>query len=110
MRERCGLLEKENPQFSQWRQAALLAVARSSAAYQPVPEREVDRQVIRIMDGLYLKAPSPGDRPLVTLLEREHGALINRKRVQRLRRAMGLEAIWRRPRTTIPDRSHRKYS
>jgi putative transposase len=109
VRERRGLLEPENPQISQRRQAALLAVARSSAAYQPVPEREADRQVIRIMDELYLKAPSLGSRPLVTLLERDHGILINRKRVQRLRRAMGLEAIWCRPRTTTPDRSHRRY-
>ena len=109
MRERRGLLEKENPQISQRRQAALLAVARSSAAYQPVPEREADRQVMRLMDGLYLKAPSLGSRPLVTLLEREHGILINRKRVRRLRQAMGLEAIWCRPRTTVPARSHRKY-
>jgi putative transposase len=44
----------------------------------------------------------------VTLLSREHGILINRKRVRRLRQAMGLEAVWCRPRTTIPDRSHRK--
>ena len=109
MRERCGLLEKDHPQVSQRRQAALLAVARSSAAYQPVPEREADRRVMRLMDELYLKDPSLGSRPLVTLLEREHGILINRKRVRRLRQAMGLEAIWCRPRTTIPDRSHRKY-
>ena len=109
MRERRGLLEKEHPQISQRRQAELLAVARSSAAYQPVPASEGDAQVIRIMDELYLKAPSPGSRPLVTLLERDHGILMNRKRVQRLRRVMGLEAIWCRPRTTVPDRSHRKY-
>ena len=64
---------------------------------------------MRIMDELYLKAPSLGSRPLETLLEREHGILMNRKRVQRLRRAMRLEAIWCRPRTTVPDRSHRKY-
>ena len=109
MRERRGLLEKEHPQISQRRQAELLAVARSSAAYQPVPVSEGDAQVMRIMDELYLKAPSLGSRPLVTLLERDHGILMNRKRVQRLRRVMGLEAIWCRPRTTVPDRSHRKY-
>ena len=109
MRERRELLEREHPQISQRRQAELLAVARSSVAYQPVLARDADRQVIRIMDELYLKAPSLGSRPLVTLLERDHGILINRKRVQRLRRAMGLEAIWCRPRTTVPDRSQRKY-
>jgi hypothetical protein len=51
--------------------------------------RDADRQVIRIMDELYLKAPSLGSRPLVPLLERDHGILINRMRLQRLRRAMG---------------------
>ena len=45
---------------------------------------------MRIMDEHYLKAPSLGSRPLETLLEREHGILMNRKRVQRLRRAMRL--------------------
>ena len=109
MSERRELLDRKNPQISQRRQVELLAVARSSAAYQPVPVSEADRQVIRIMDELYLKAPSLGSRPLVTLLERDYGILINRKRVQRLRRVMGLEAIWCRPRTTIADRSHRKY-
>ena len=84
------MLEKEHPQISQRRQAELLAVARSSAAYQPVPVSEGDAQVMRIMDELYLKAPSLGSRPLVTLLEREHGIMMNRKRVQRLRRAMRL--------------------
>ena len=109
MRERCGLLEQNHPQISQRRQAALLAVARSSATYQPVPEQEADRRVMRLMDELYLKDPCLGSRPLVTLLEREYGILINRKRVRRLRQRMGLEAIWCRPRTTIPDRSHRKF-
>ena len=55
-------------------------MARSSVAYQPVLARDADRQVIRIMDELYLKDPSLGSRPLVTLLERDHGILINRMR------------------------------
>ncbi len=109
VRKRRGLLEKDHPQISQRRQAALLAVARSSTDCQPVPEREADRRVMRLMDGLYPKAQYPGSRPLVTLLERDHGILINRKRVLRLWQAMGLEALWCRPRTTIPARSHGKY-
>jgi putative transposase len=109
VRERRGLLEREYPQISQRRQAELLAAARSSVAYQPALARDADRQVIRIIDELYLKAPSLGSRPLVTLLERDHENQINRKRVQRLGRAMGLEAIWCLPRTTVPDRSQRKY-
>lgn len=109
MRERRASLEKNNLQITQWRQAALLAIARSSAAYQSVPKREANRQVMRLMDELYIKDPHLGNRPPVTLVEREHRIMIKRKRVPRLRRAMGLEAIWCRPRTTIPDRSNRKY-
>ena len=67
VRERRELLDRENPQISQRRQAELLTVARSSAAYQPVSLSEADRSVIRIMDEFYLEAPSLGSRPLVTL-------------------------------------------
>ena len=45
----------------------------------------------------------------VTVLERDHGMVVNRKRLQRVRREMGQEAIWCRPRTTIPNKEHRKY-
>ena len=68
--------------------------------------RTADCGVIRIVVDPYLKALSLGSRPLVTLLERDHGIQINRKRVQRLCRAMRLETIWCRPRTTIPDQTH----
>jgi len=109
VKERRELLDTELPQISQRRQAELLAVARSSAGYQPVTQSAGDQRIKRIMDELYLVDPCLGSRRLVTVLERDYGILINRKRVQRLRREMGLEAIWCRPRTTIPDRSHRKY-
>lgn len=45
----------------------------------------------------------------MTILEREHGLALNRKHVQRLRREMGLEAIYCRPRTSLPASAHRKY-
>ena len=53
--------------------------------------------------------PCLGSRKLVTILKRDHGVDINRKRVQRLRREIGHEAIWCKPRTSIPDHGHRKY-
>ena len=109
MKERRELLEPQHPQISQRRQVVLLGVARSSAAYQAVAPNPGDQRIKRIMDELYLVDPCVGVRRLVTLLERDYGILINRKRVQRLRREMGLETIWCRPRTTIADQSHRKY-
>jgi putative transposase len=45
----------------------------------------------------------------VTILERDYDRKVNRKRLCRLRREMGQEAIWCQPRTSIPDDTHRKY-
>lgn len=50
-----------------------------------------------------------GSRRLVTVLERDHGLVINRKRIQRLKREMGLETIYFQPRTGIADKTHRIY-
>jgi putative transposase len=65
--------------------------------------------VKRLLDEIYLIDPCLGSRRLVTVLERDHGVKVNRKRLDRLRREMGHEAIWCKPRTSIPDDGHRKY-
>jgi putative transposase len=84
-------------------------VSRSSLDYQPVAVSDEDLHLMRLMDELFLIDPCVGTRRLVTLLKRDHGEHVNRKRLQRLRREMGLETIWCRPRTSIPDLGHRKY-
>jgi len=61
------------------------------------------------MDELYLVDPCLGTRRIVTLLKREYDITANRKRVQRLRREMGLETIWCKPKTTIIDEASYKY-
>jgi len=91
------------------RQCELLGIARSSVDYQPVPESQEDLRIKRILDEIYLIDPCLGSRRLVTVLDRDHGMVINRKKVQRLRREMGIEAIYCKPRTSIPDDGHRKY-
>ena len=91
------------------RQSELLGVARSSVTYQPKAESEKDLRIKRILDELYMIDPCLGSRRLATVLERDHRVRINRKKVQRLRREMGIEAIYCKPRTSIPDDGHRKY-
>jgi putative transposase len=91
------------------RQCELLSVARSSVDYRPVPESEEDLRIKRILDEIYLIDPCLGSRRLVTVLDRDHDIAVNRKKVQRLRREMGIEAIYCKPRTSIPDDGHRKY-
>ena len=107
--KRAELVEPNHPHLSIRAQCELLKVARSTFAYQPAPERAEDERLMRLMDEIYLVDPCMGTRKLVAILERDHGEKVNRKRLQRLRRKMGLETIWCRPRTSVPDESHRKY-
>lgn len=109
MRERTGLVEKDHPHLSQRRQCLLLDVARSPPDDLPVPESAEDQRIKRILDEIYLIDPCLGSRKLVALLERDYDLVVNRKRVRRRRREMGHEAIWCRPRTSIPDEGHRKF-
>ena len=91
------------------KQCELLAVARSSVDYQPVAESAENLHLKRLIDEIYLIDPCLGTRRLKKILVREHGLKVSRKRLQRLRREMGIEAIYCKPRTSIPDDGHRKY-
>ncbi|MCK5806558.1 MAG: IS3 family transposase [Lentisphaeria bacterium] len=91
------------------KQCELLGVARSSLYYQAVGESDEDLRIKRLLDEIYLVDPTLGNRRLKTVLRRDYGLKINRKRLRRLRREMGQETIWCRPRTSIADDGHRKY-
>jgi putative transposase len=64
---------------------------------------------MQLIDREYTKAPFYGYRKMTVRLNSKHGCQVNHKRVARLMRKMGLEAIYPRPRTTIPDLQHKKY-
>ena len=109
-KERAELVEKNHPKLSMRTQCKLLEVTRSSLDYKPVEEDPEDLRIMRLMDEIYLIDPCIGVRRLVKLLWRDHGLKVNRKRIVRLRRKMGLETLWCRPRnTSVPDKAHRKY-
>ena len=82
------------------RQCDLLGLARGSWYYEPVGETAVNLKLMRRIDELYLKRPYYGSRRIADEFD------VNRKRVQRLMRVMGLEAIYPKPRTTMrcPER------
>lgn len=90
-------------------QCKLLGVTRSMVSYKHTPESRENHRIMRLLDELYMADPCLGTRRLITVLERDHGITVNRKRLQRLRRKMGIETIFCRPRTTIPVESHKKY-
>jgi putative transposase len=110
--KRAELVEEKHSKLSIRKQCKLLHVSRSNLYYERVPEKPEDRAAMKTMDKIYTEDPCLGTRKLVTVLERDHGLKMNRKRIQRLRRSMGLETIWcqpRRMRTSCPDTTHRKY-
>ena len=100
MRDRIELVDKRHPGLSVRKQCDLLGVARSSVDYEAVAECEEDFRIKRLLDEIYLTEPCLGRHPLVTILKRDHAITVNHKRLRRLRREIGHEAIYCKPRTT----------
>jgi len=90
------------------RQCDLLEVCRGSYYYEPCPETEENLGLMRRLDELHLEHPVYGSRKLRVLLRRE-GRWINRKRVVRLLRVMGIEAIYAKPKLSQPELGHQIY-
>jgi putative transposase len=80
-----------------------LAVSRASVYYRPRPVSERDLKLMRRLDELHLEAPFYGARKLAAVLRRE-GHAVARRHIGTLMRRMGIEAMYRRPRTSIPAR------
>ena len=89
-------------------QCELLELSRSSYYYQCAPETEENLSLMRRLDELHLEHPVYGSRKLTVLL-RQEGVGVNRKRVVRLLRLMGIEAIYAKPRTSLPEPGHQIY-
>lgn len=90
------------------RQCQLLGIARSTAYYQPKPMSEENLKLMRRIDELHLDFPFAGTRMLRDLLRRE-GHHVCRRRVRRLMRMMGIEALYRKPKTSKRHPSHPVY-
>ena len=85
------------------RQAELLDLSRSGVYYTPRPISQRDLGLMRRLDELHLRLPFYGSRKLTRELQNE-GHAVGRRHVTTLMRRMGLEAIYRKPRTSIPAR------
>jgi putative transposase len=90
------------------RQCELLGLARSSWYYEPAPESPANLRTMRLIDEQFLRTPFYGARRMTVALGAQ-GEETCRKRVGRLMRIMGLEAIYPRPRTTRRDANHRVF-
>jgi putative transposase len=87
------------------RQTQLLELSRSSVYYRPQPTSDADLALMRRIDEIHLEHPFAGSRMLRDLLRRE-GFQVGRKHVTTLMRKMGIEALYRKPRTSGRDREH----
>jgi putative transposase len=90
------------------KQAEVLKISRGSVYYLPRPVSSADHAIMRRLDQLHLEFPFAGSRMLRGLLAAE-GCKIGRRHVKTLMRRMGIEAIYRRPRTTKPEPGHKIY-
>jgi len=105
---RRSLVDREDSVLSIVAQCQLLKVARSTLYYRPASVSDDDLAVMRRLDELYLATPFYGTRRMAAVLRRE-GWSVNRKRVRRLMRVMGLEAIYQKPNTSRPHPQHKVY-
>jgi putative transposase len=94
--------------LSRSRRCQLLGLSRSTAYYRPVVTTAEDLALMRLIDELHLELPFYGARRLRDELQ-SRGHAVNRKRVQRLMRQMGLTALYPKRRTSAPAQGHKVY-
>lgn len=102
-------IEPAHPALSLRRQCELLGLNRSAWYYEPAPESAENLQLMRLIDEQYTRTPFYGWPRMTVYLREDKGYVVNHKRVQRLMQIMGLQALYPKPRTTVPGTAHRLY-
>jgi putative transposase len=106
--DRLKMIARPHADFSVIEQCALLKVPRSTLYYKPQPVSDEELALMRRIDEIYTKWPFYGSRRLVEELRGE-GYVVNRERVTRLMRLMGIEAIYQKPNTSRKHPHHKIY-
>jgi putative transposase len=89
-------VEPNHSQLSLRRQCALLGISRASLYYEPGEESRENLALMRLIDRQYTRVPFYGSRQMTAWLQSQ-GHAVNRKRVVRLMRQMGIEAVYAKP-------------
>jgi putative transposase len=95
-------------ELSVTKQAEVVGIARSTVYYLPRAVPAADLELMRRIDALHLEFPFAGARMLRRLLAAD-GSKVGRRHVKTLMARMGIEALYRRPRTTKPEPGHKIY-
>jgi putative transposase len=102
------MIELQHPEISVSRQCAVLGLARSSFYYHEQPESDLNLTLMNLIDEQYTKTPFYGVPRMTAWLNRK-GYIVNHKRVARLMRKMGLEAVHPKRKTSMPNKEHKVY-
>ena len=103
-----ALIEPGHAQLSVRQQCELVGLNRATFYYEPAQESDLNLNLMRLIDEQYTCTPFYG-WPRMTACLRHQGYAINPKRVRRLMRLMGLQAIYPRHLTTVPAEGHKVY-
>ena len=102
------MIQKIHP-LSKLRRCELLNISRSSIYYQPKSISDTDQTLMKLIDETHTAKSFLGSRRIVDSLADDHNQVVNRKRVSRLMKVMGIQAIYPKPRTTQSNPQHKVY-
>jgi len=102
------MVDPRHARLSIVQQCRLASIARSSFYYESRGESPLNLRLMRVVDEQFLETPFFGSRQMTRWLLR-HGYPVSRKRVRRLMRLLGLQAVFQRPRTSKPHPEHKIY-
>ncbi len=102
------MIDRDHQEFTIAEQCAMLGLSRSTLYYKPRPACEEDLRTMRLMDQLHLEDPTRGTRRLRLELA-DHGIIIGRAKVRSLMRRMRIACVYRRPRTTVINKTRYKH-
>jgi len=103
------MVERGNPNLTLTMQAELLGINRTSLYYTPRPPSEEDLAIKAAIDRIYTAHPEFGYRRVTAWLRDQNAMTVNHKAVQRHMQEMGIQAIYPRPRTSLPNTAHKVY-
>jgi putative transposase len=102
-------VDRDHAEISIRRLCEPLGANRSGLYYQPLGESEENLQLMRMLDEHYTRTPFYGSQRMVAWLATQ-GFEVKRKRVGRLMEVMGIEAVYPKPKLSLPGEGHRIYS
>lgn len=102
------MIESTGTKLSIVQQCQLLSISRSGWYYESKGEAALNLSLMRLIDEQFLMTPYYGSRQMARHLKRL-GYCVSRKRIRRLMRLMGLQAIYQAPKTSVPNPEHAIY-